>query len=177
MAVGTRWLLALAAVEVAAVAVAATVTPQSAGARVISRDRDSVTTTADSAAAGAPMRVFADIEEAWGKGDVERILSHIGRGKVRFSVGGTGPSGGAFSRSQSYYLLRDLFQFTTTQRFEFVQFRTSTDDGRTTFAIAERHYQRTDDGRTYKDKIYISLHRDGRGEAARWVIDEIKSIR
>ncbi len=149
----------------------------SAEARVVSRERDTVATVADTAVVAGPLHVFADIEDAWRHSDVDRILSHFGRSKVRISVIGTGPSGGSFSRSQSYYLLRDLFKYTTTQHFEFVQFRTSDEDERTPFAIAERHYQRTDDGRLYKDKIYISLHRAGRGKSARWVIDEIKSIR
>lgn len=139
---------------------------------------DSVRPVPDTAMVrSAPMRVFADIEDAWLDNNVGRILAHFGRGKVRISVAGTGPSGGSFSRSQSYYLLRDLFRFTKTRHFEFVQFRTSTDDERSTFAIAERSYQRTDDGRLYKDKIYISLRRDDRGKSGCWVIDEIKSIR
>ena len=40
------------------------------------------------------------------------------------------------------------------------------------FAVAERHYSRTDDGRLFKDKIYVSLQIEG----DHWVVDEIKSI-
>jgi len=125
----------------------------------------------------APLDVFADIEKAWKDGDVAGILSHFGRQKVWISVEGTGPSGGQFSRNQSYYLLKDLFKYTITRRFEFVQFRKPEEEGRTTFAVAERHFQRTDDGRLYKDKIYVSLHLESGSKEERWVVDEIKSMR
>ena len=125
----------------------------------------------------APLEVFADIEKAWNKKDVDRILSHFGEQKVWISVEGTGPSGGEFSRNQSYYLLRDLFKYTITRKFEFVQYRKPEDDGKSTFAVAERHFQHTDDGRLFKDKIYVSLHLEGEPDEERWVVDEIKSIR
>ena len=74
------------------------------------------------------------------------------------SIDGTGPSGGRFSKNQSYYLLKDLFKYTITRKFEFVQYRKPNKKGKRTFAVAERHYQKTDDGRLFKDKIYVSLH-------------------
>ena len=125
----------------------------------------------------APLEVFSDIEKAWNGKDVEAILGHFGRQKVWISVEGPGPSGGEFSRNQSYYLLKDLFKYTITRKFEFVQYRKPDDDGRTSFAVAERHFQRTDDGRLFKDKIYVSLHLENEAEKERWVVDEIKSIR
>ncbi len=124
-----------------------------------------------------PMDVFADIERGWNAGDVDPILRHFGSQKVAISVQGTGPSGGTFSRNQSYYLLKDLFRYTLTRKFEFVQYRKPSDDGTQTFAVAERHYQKSDDGRLIKDKVYVSLHLERDGEQERWVVDEIKSIR
>jgi hypothetical protein len=125
----------------------------------------------------APLVVFADIEKAWNDNDVDGILSHFGQQKVWISVEGTGPSGGEFSRNQSYYLLKDLFKYTITRKFEFVQFRKPDEAGKATFAVAERQYQRTDDGRLFKDKIYVSLHLESGKDEERWVVDEIKSIR
>ena len=124
-----------------------------------------------------PMDVFADIERGWNAGNVDPILRHFGSQKVAISVQGTGPSGGTFSRNQSYYLLKDLFRYTLTRKFEFVQYRKPSDDGSDTFAVAERHYQKSDDGRLFKDKVYVSLHLEHDGEQDRWVVDEIKSIR
>ena len=45
------------------------------------------------------------------------------------------------------------------------------------FAVAERHYQKNDDGQLIKDKVYVSLHLERDGDDERWVVDEIKSIR
>ena len=152
-----------------------------ASARVVAQQTDS-TVERESVArpesdSDVPMDVYADIEHAWVEGDVGVILSHFGGGKVSISIAGTGPSGGEFSRNQSYYLLKDLFKYTTTRKFEFVQFRRPEDDDRNTFAVAERHYLKTDDGRLFKDKIYVALHLEGKSGDERWVIDEIKSIR
>jgi len=121
-----------------------------------------------------PMEVFADIENGWRANNVDAILAHFGDSKVSISIEGTGPSGGKFSKSQSYYLLKDLFKYTITKRFEFVQYRKPSENGRTSFAVAERFYQKTDDGRLFKDKIYVSLHTE---DGEHWVVNEIKSIR
>lgn len=131
----------------------------------------------DAKKVGGPMDIFADIERGWNTRNVDLILRHFGAQKVAISVDGTGPSGGTFSRSQSYYLLKDLFRYTTTKKFEFVQYRKPGDEGRDTFAIAERHYRKTDDGRLFTDKVYVSLHLERDDDQERWVVDEIKSIR
>ena len=128
-------------------------------------------------AGGGPMDVFADIERGWKAGNVETILRHFGSQKVAISIQGTGPPGGTFSRNQSYYLLKDLFRYTLTRKFEFVQYRKPSEEGGETFAVAERHYQMNDDGQLIKDKVYVSLHLERDGDDGRWVVDEIKSIR
>ena len=120
-----------------------------------------------------PMGVFADIETAWKKEKVDQILRHFGKGKVAIAIDGTGPVGGAFSKDQSHYLFKDLFKYTITTRFEFVQYRNVSDDPDQVYAVAERAYKRNDDGRLFEDKIYVSLHL----EDDTWVIAEIKSVR
>jgi hypothetical protein len=127
-----------------------------------------------------PMEVFSDIEKGWNSETVGLILKHFGEGKVAISIDGTGPSGGHFSRNQSYYLLTDMFKYTITKKFEIVQYRKPSDNGNTSFIVADRFYQRTNDGRLFKDKIYVSLHLESAENAPggkRWVVDEIKSIR
>lgn len=120
-----------------------------------------------------PIGVFADIEEAWQKEKVQEILRHFGDGKVAISIEGIGPTGGTFSKSQSHYLLKDLFKYTITKEFEFVQYRNVSDGRAKVYAVAVRSYKRNDDGRLFEDKIYVSLQL----EDDRWVISEIKSIR
>jgi hypothetical protein len=126
---------------------------------------------------GGPMDVFGDIELGWKSGNVDLILRHFGSQKVAISVEGTGPSGGTFSRNQSYYLLKDLFRYTITREFEFAQYRKPGEKGGQTYAIWERQYQKSDDGRLFKDKVYVSLHLESEANRQRWVVDEIKSIR
>jgi hypothetical protein len=120
-----------------------------------------------------PIAVFADVEAGWKGEQVQQILRHYGKGKVAISIEGSSPTGGQFSRNQSYYLFQDLFKYTITERFQFVQYRHVSDGRDNVYAVAERHYKRNDDGRLFKDKIYVSLHL----EEDRWVISEIKSIR
>jgi hypothetical protein len=119
-----------------------------------------------------PIAVFASIESSWKAQNVKQILAHFGKGKVAISIPGAGPSGGRFSKSQSYYLLKDLFKYTITKKFEFIQYRNMNSGKKRVFAVAERYYKRTDDGRLFKDKIYVSLQIEG----DHWVVDEIKSI-
>jgi hypothetical protein len=120
-----------------------------------------------------PIAVFADVEAGWKGEQVQQILRHYGKGKVAISIEGSSPTGGQFSRNQSYYLFQDLFKYTITERFQFVQYRHVSDGRDKVYAVAERHYKRNDDGRLFKDKIYVSLHL----EEDRWVISEIKSTR
>jgi hypothetical protein len=120
----------------------------------------------------SPLDVFSDIESGWRHENVNMILKHFGKGKVSIAIGGIGLAGGRFSKSQSFYLLKDLFKYTLTKKFEFVQFRNVDSGKRRVYAVAERYYKRTDDGRLFKDKIFVSLN----FEDNRWVINEIKSI-
>ena len=120
-----------------------------------------------------PIGVFADIEDGWRKEKTDQILQHYGKGKVTITIEGTGPTGGEFSKNQSHYLFKDLFKYTITTKFEFVQFRQGSDGELKVYAVAERAYKKNDDGRSYKDKIYVSLQL----ENERWVINEIKSVR
>lgn len=158
--------------------------PEAQSRRVVSRKNDNAQRDdktrrprrakgEEEARPAGPMDVFADIERAWNGRKADPILAHFGKGKVAISLDG---KGGKFSKSQSYYLLKDMFKYTITKKFEFVQYRKPGEKGNTTFAVAERHYQRTDDGRLFKDKIYVALHLEG-GDGGRWVVDEIKSIR
>ncbi len=121
-----------------------------------------------------PMAVLEDIEQGWISGDAELILRHFGSNKVNIVIDGSGP-GGSYSKDQGFYVFKELFKATTTRKFVFVQVRNSSEPGASTFAVAERRYQRKDDGRQIKDKVYISLHTES--DSGRWVIDEIKSIR
>jgi hypothetical protein len=121
----------------------------------------------------APMAIFADIESGWRQENVSKITRHFGGSKVSIAIEGIGPVGGTYSRDQSHYLFKDLFKYTITERFEFVQYRNVSDGKIKVYAVAERSYKRNGDGRLFKDKIYVSLQM----EDDRWVLSEIKSVR
>ena len=124
----------------------------------------------------SPTDVLDEIERGWIDQNADLILRHFGANRVAISIDGSGP-GGSYSKDQGYYVFKELFKSTVTRKFNFVQIRKSNDDGSATFAIAERRYQRRDDGRQIKDKVYVSLHVEREREGGRWVLDEIKSIR
>jgi hypothetical protein len=179
---GRRILLLIAVLASVATVLSSTVqarkksAPPSDSKTVAQQDESSAKPQGDPSSLG-PMDIFADVERGWNAGNVDPILRHFGSQKVAISIEGTGPSGGKFSRNQSYYLLKDLFRYTLTRKFEFVQYRKPSEEGNETFAVAERHYQKSDDGRLFKDKVYVSLNLERDGDAERWVISEIKSIR
>lgn len=149
-------------------------TPALAGAEK-GKDQPQASAPASEAAPG-PTDVLDDIEQGWTTQNADLILRHFGPNKVTISIDGSGP-GGSFSKDQSYYLFKELFRSTITKKFVFVQIRKSNDDQNASFAIAERRYQRRDDGRQIKDKVYIALHVESENDNPRWVVDEIKSIR
>lgn len=131
-----------------------------------------------SAAAGvaSPTGVLDDIQRGWTSQDADLILRHFGANKVAISIDGSGP-GGSYSKDQGHFVFKELFKSTVTRKFVFVQIRKSNNEGTATFAIAERRYQRRDDGRQVKDKVYVAIHLEGGDDGSRWVLDEIKSIR
>lgn len=146
---------------------------------VLAANRANVTPASEESrgsAVAAPTDVLDDIQQGWTGQNAELILRHFGSSKVTISIDGSGP-GGSYSKDQGYYVFKELFKATVTRKFVFVQIRKSNDEGTATFAIAERRYQRRDDGRQIKDKVYVSLHLEQERSGDRWVLDEIKSIR
>jgi hypothetical protein len=147
-----------------------------APALAANKSKDTPAAEAQAPAIPTPTGVLDDIERGWSDQNADLILRHFGSSRVAISIDGSGP-GGSYSKDQGYYFFKELFKATVTRKFNFVQIRKSNDDGTATFAIAERRYQRRDDGRQIKDKVYVSLHIERERDGGRWVVDEIKSIR
>jgi hypothetical protein len=149
----------------------------SAAAPSVCASKTKVQQGAEAPATGiGPMAVLDDIEAGWTSGNADLILRHFGANKVSIVIDGSGP-GGSYSKDQGYYVFKELFKATVTRKFVFIQIRNTNDESTSTFAIAERRYQRRDDGRQVKDKVYVSVHLEPGGDSGRWVLDEIKSIR
>jgi hypothetical protein len=130
--------------------------------------------TPDSALAAArPTPVFASLERAWVTGNVDSLLGHFGKRKVFLSLPDGGPNAGLYSRNQSYFILKGLFDETSTEEFSFVSIRQADDQQGTAIGRAERTFRRRDSSRLVQDRIFVSLVQ----EDARWVVAEIQSVR
>jgi hypothetical protein len=119
-----------------------------------------------------PLATFARVEEAWTKADVDALVDLLDPvEKVRLSFTKGGPRGGYFNRDQAYFLLKDMFLFTRTDRFEFEKYWNLDSEGRSPYAVAVREF-RLNDGVPHEDRVYLSLRH--RGDA--WWVGEIRSI-
>jgi hypothetical protein len=128
----------------------------------------------DSAAVEArPTPVFASIERAWVLGSADSVLEHFGARKVYISLPDGGPAGGLFSRAQTYFILKGLFDAMRTEEFSFVSIRQPEEQPGTAIGRAERTFRRRNSSRLLQDRIFFSLVR----EEERWVVAEIKSVR
>jgi hypothetical protein len=118
-----------------------------------------------------PLAVFAEVERAWTDGDVEALVELLDpEEKVRLEFAGGGPRGGWFNRDQAFFLLKDMFAYSSTERFEFRKYWNLDSQGRSPYAVAEREI--LTNGALNEDEVYISLRR--RGES--WYVGEIRSI-
>lgn len=117
--------------------------------------------------------VFASLERAWVIGNVDSVVGHFGKRKVHLSLPDGGPQDGVYSRNQSYFIFKDLFDGTRTEGFSFVAIRRAEDQPGTAIGRAERTFRRRGSSRLVQDRIFVSLVQ----EDARWVVAEIKSVR
>jgi hypothetical protein len=113
---------------------------------------------------------FERIARAWQEGKAETLAVFLGEGKVSIALPRV--VGGVLSRDQAEYVLRDMFKYNTTEKFEFVKYDTFVSEG--VAGIAEWSYRSSKGGPATKDRVSVWLVKEGR-EAPRWVIKEIKA--
>lgn len=118
-----------------------------------------------------PAPVFASIERAWMIGSADSVLAHVGDRKVYISLPDGGPAGGTFSRAQSYFIFKQMFDATRTEEFSFVSIGQPEGTDAEALGRAERTFRLRDSSRLQQDRIFISLQQEG----DRWIIAEIKS--
>jgi len=122
--------------------------------------------------AEGPLATFARVEAAWAEGDVDALVELLDpEEKVSLSFTKGGPRGGYFNRDQAYFLLKDMFEYARTDRFEFEKYWNLDAEGRSPYAVAVREF-RLNDGVRHEDRVYLSLRR--RGDA--WWVGEIRTI-
>lgn len=130
----------------------------------------------DSSSAQFPLRpalVFASIERAWMIGNADSVVEHVGKRKVLISLPEGGPEPGTYSRAQSYFIFKEMFDATRTEMFSFVSIREAEEKPHTAVGRAERTFRLRDSSRLQTDRIFVSLVQ----ENTHWVIAEIKAIR
>jgi hypothetical protein len=119
-----------------------------------------------------PLSVFAAFEKAWAEEDAEALVGILDpEGKVSLSFTEGGPRGGWFNRDQAFFLLKDLFEYTRTDRFEFQKYWNLESEGRSPYAVAIREFRMNDEA-VHKDDVYVSLRKRG----SEWWVGEIRSI-
>lgn len=118
-----------------------------------------------------PLAVFKGLERAWNRADAQKISRYAGESRIFLEVRGIAHRGGYFSRSQVYYMLRDMFEANKQTRFEFVKYHTPDNPDGRVYGIAHRSYKNNRSGRLYQDKVYVTLKK----EESRWVVAEIKT--
>lgn len=119
-----------------------------------------------------PIAVFAAVEKAWSEEDVDAMVALLDpEDRVRIAMATAGPRGGWFNRDQAYFLIKDMFAFTDTRRFEFERYWNLDSRGRSPYAVAVRELG-ADGSATRTDRVYISLKK--RGDV--WTLAEIRSI-
>lgn len=116
--------------------------------------------------------MFAAVEKAWAEENVEALVALLDpEDRVRVAMATAGPRGGWFNRDQAFFLLKDMFAFTNTARFQFERYWNLDSHGRSPYAVAVRGL-RTTEGTSREDRVYISLRRRGDD----WFVGEIRSI-
>jgi hypothetical protein len=70
----------------------------------------------------SPMAVFAALERFWSDDAGDSLIARVCPDRIRLSFRRIGPRDGTFERAQAEYLLADLFSFTRTDSFFFVEY-------------------------------------------------------
>ena len=117
--------------------------------------------------------IFSRIEGAWRRADARYLADLVGNGKAHIVMGGRGPRGGYYSRSQVFYLMKRMFGEYSQIKFEFVKYHNINQKSRKVFAVAYRSYKNIRSDKVFQDKVYITLGKEGDD----WVLTEIKTTR
>lgn len=118
-----------------------------------------------------PLIVFRNIERAWQSGDAQALAGFLSESRVFMEIRGIDRRGGYFSKPQVLYIFKDLFVATKQTAFTFVKFHNLEKQDSRIYGMALRSYKINQSGGLYKDKVYVTLVKEG----SRWAVAEIKS--
>lgn len=119
----------------------------------------------------APLIVFRNIERAWQAGNAQALSELLSESRVFMEIRGIDRRGGYFTKPQMLYIFKDMFGNTTQTTFTFVKYHNLEKQDSRIYGMAMRSYKINQGGGLYKDKVYITLVKEG----SRWAVAEIKS--
>jgi len=119
----------------------------------------------------APLLVFKSIERAWQAGNAQALANLATEARVFVEIRGIEQRGGYFTRPQVFYLFKDMFASTSQANFTFVRYQNLGKQDAKIYGMALRSYKNNRSGGLYKDKVFVTLVREG----SRWAVAEIKS--
>jgi hypothetical protein len=119
----------------------------------------------------APLLVFKSIERAWQAGNAQALANLATEARVFVEIRGIEQRGGYFTRPQVFYLFKDMFASTSQANFTFVRYQNLGKQDAKIYGMALRSYKSNQSGGLYKDKVFVTLIREG----SRWAVAEIKS--
>jgi len=118
-----------------------------------------------------PLIVFRNIEKAWQAGNAQALAGLLSESRIFMEIRGIDRRGGYFTKPQVLYIFKDLFVTTKQTAFTFVKFHNLEKQDSRIYGIALRSYKNNKSGGLYKDKVYVTLVKEG----SRWAVAEIKS--
>jgi hypothetical protein len=118
-----------------------------------------------------PIMVFRNIEKAWQAGNAQALAGLLSESRIFMEIRGIDRRGGYFTKPQVLYIFKDLFVTTKQIAFTFVKFHNLEKQDSRIYGMALRSYKINKSGGLYKDKVYVTLVKEG----SRWAVAEIKS--
>jgi hypothetical protein len=118
-----------------------------------------------------PLMVFRNIEKAWQAGNAQALSGLLSESRIFMEIRGIDRRGGYFTKPQVLYIFKDLFVTTKQTAFTFVKFHNLEKQDSRIYGMALRSYKINKSGGLYKDKVYVTLVKEG----SRWAVAEIKS--
>jgi hypothetical protein len=118
-----------------------------------------------------PIMVFRNIEKAWQAGNAQALSCLLSESRIFMEIRGVDRRGGYFTKPQVLYIFKDLFVTTKQIAFTFVKFHNLEKQDSRIYGMALRSYKINKSGGLYKDKVYVTLVKEG----SRWAVAEIKS--
>jgi hypothetical protein len=115
--------------------------------------------------------VFRSIERAWQSGNAQALAGLLSESRIFMEIRGIDRRGGYFTKPQVLYIFKDLFVTTKQTAFTFVKFHNLEKQDSRIYGMALRSYKINQSGGLYKDKVYVTLVKEG----SRWAVAEIKS--